>query len=64
MNRSQAIAIDNFVYKNRALIGKPTPLYSSGIIFQRTDTMDVEIDLYSLLMQVPNIFKSERFVPN
>jgi len=63
MNRSQAIVIDNFVYKSRTLIGKPAPLYSSGIIFQRTDTMDMEIDLYSLLMQVSNIFKSERFVP-
>jgi len=63
MNRSQAIAIDNFVYKSRSLIGKPGPLYSSGIIFQRPDTMDVEIDLYSLLTQIPNVFKSKRFVP-
>ncbi|RLU17025.1 hypothetical protein DMN91_011094 [Ooceraea biroi] len=65
VNRSQAIAIDNFVYKGRAdaLTGKRGPLYSSGIIFQRDDTMDVEIDFYSLLMCIPNVFKSEKFVP-
>ncbi|XP_050454591.1 uncharacterized protein LOC126853143 isoform X2 [Cataglyphis hispanica] len=65
ISKPQAIAIDNFVYKSRAgsLTGKRSPLYDSGVIFQRDDSTDVEIDLFSLLMRIPNAFKSEKFTP-
>jgi len=65
ISKPQAIVIDNFVYKNRALdlTGKRNPLYDSGIIFQRDDSTDVEIDLFSLLKRIPNVFKSEKFSP-
>lgn len=65
ISKPQAIAIDNFVYKSRAgrLTGKRSPLYDSGVIFQRDDSMDVEVDLFSLLMRIPNAFKSEKFTP-
>ncbi|EFN74705.1 hypothetical protein EAG_02898 [Camponotus floridanus] len=65
ISKPQAIVIDDFVYKNRALdlTGKRNPLYDSGIIFQRDDSTDVEVDLFSLLKRIPNVFKSEKFSP-
>ncbi|XP_072762541.1 uncharacterized protein [Anoplolepis gracilipes] len=65
ISKAQAIAIDNFVYKSRAsgLTGRRSPLYDSGIIFQRDDSTDVEVDLFSLLMRIPNAFRSEKFTP-
>lgn len=65
ISKPQAIVIDNFVYKSRAgdLTGRRSPLYDSGVIFQRDDSTDVEVDLFSLLMRIPNAFKSEKFTP-
>ncbi|XP_070158427.1 uncharacterized protein [Polyergus mexicanus] len=65
ISKPQAIVIDNFVYKSRAgsLTGERSPLYDSGVIFQRDDSMDVEVDFFSLLMRIPNAFKSEKFAP-
>lgn len=65
VSRQRASAIDNFIYKSRAnsLTGEQGSLYDSGVIFQRDDTINVEVDLYSLLMRIPNVFKSEKFAP-
>lgn len=63
IGKPQAIAIDNFIYKSRALTGRQNPLYDFGIIFQRDDSTDVEVDLFSLLMRIPNAFRSEKFAP-
>jgi len=65
INKPQANVIDNFIYKGR--ISGLTPrrglLYDSGIIFQRDDSTEVEVDFFSLLMRIPNAFKSEKFAP-
>ncbi|XP_029178728.1 uncharacterized protein LOC114946420 [Nylanderia fulva] len=63
ISKPRAIAIDNFIYKNRALTGRRNPLYDFGIIFQRNDSTDVEVDLFSLLTRIPNAFRSEKFAP-
>lgn len=65
MNKLQANTIDNFIYKSRVngLTRKRGLLYDSGIIFQRDDSTDVEVDFFSLLMRIPNAFKSEKFAP-
>ncbi|KYN12161.1 hypothetical protein ALC57_15653 [Trachymyrmex cornetzi] len=65
LNKTQANVIDNFIYKGRVdgLALKRGLLYNSGIIFQRDDSMDVEVDFFSLLRLIPNIFKSEKFAP-
>lgn len=65
MNKPRAKVIDNFIYKSRAnsLTSKRGLLYDSGIIFQRDDSTDVEIDFFSLLIRIPNVYKSEKFAP-
>lgn len=65
LNKARANAIDNFIYKARvnALTGERGLLYDSGLIFQRDDSTSVELDFYSLLMRIPNAFKSEKFAP-
>lgn len=65
INKPQANAIDNFIYKSHVngLIRKRGLLYDSGIIFQRDDSTDVEVDFFSLLMRIPNIFKNEKSAP-
>lgn len=65
VNKSQAKAIDNFIYKGQVngLTRRRGLLYDSGIIFQRDDSLDVEVDFFSLLMRIPNAFKSEKFAP-
>ncbi|KMQ90742.1 hypothetical protein RF55_9468, partial [Lasius niger] len=65
ISKPLAIAIDNFVYKSRvdALTGRRNRLYDSDVIFQRDDSTDVEVDLFSLLMRIPNAFRSEKFAP-
>ncbi|KYN37582.1 hypothetical protein ALC56_07781 [Trachymyrmex septentrionalis] len=65
LNKTQANVIDNFIYKGHVngLTLKRGLLYNSGIIFQRDDSMDVEVDFFSLLRLIPNIFKSEKFAP-
>lgn len=65
VNKPQAKVIDNFIYKGRinGLTSRRGPLYDSGIIFQRDDSTDVEIDFFSLLIRIPNVYKSEEFAP-
>ncbi|XP_011685814.1 PREDICTED: uncharacterized protein LOC105448768 [Wasmannia auropunctata] len=65
VNKPQANLIDNFIYKGRVngLTSKRGLLYETGIIFQRDDSTEVEVDFFSLLMRIPNAFKSEKFAP-
>lgn len=65
VNKSQANLIDNFIYRGHVngLSRRQGLLYDSRIIFQRTDSTDVEVDFFSLLMYIPNAFKSEKFAP-
>ncbi|KAG7213973.1 hypothetical protein KM043_001348 [Ampulex compressa] len=65
LSNEQALAVDNFVYRarSRGPLGKRGLLYDLGIIFQREDSTKVELDLYSLLLRVPDVFKSDGFVP-
>ncbi|KYQ54529.1 hypothetical protein ALC60_06553 [Trachymyrmex zeteki] len=65
LNKTQANVIDNFIYKGRVngLTRRRGLLYNSGIIFQRDDSMDVEVDFFSLLRLIPNVFKREKFAP-
>ncbi|KAL0106354.1 hypothetical protein PUN28_016227 [Cardiocondyla obscurior] len=65
LSKSQEQLVDNLVYKARAsdLTSKRGLLYESSVIFQRDNSTDVEVDLFSLLMHVPNAFNSEEFVP-
>ncbi|XP_077279628.1 uncharacterized protein LOC143907024 [Temnothorax americanus] len=65
LNTPRAKIMDNFIYKGRVsgLTLRRGLLYDSGIIFQRDDSTDVEVDFFSLLMQIPNVFKSEEFAP-
>ncbi|KYM94938.1 hypothetical protein ALC62_14533 [Cyphomyrmex costatus] len=65
LSMPQVNVIDNFIYKGsvNGLTSKRRLLYNSGIIFQRDDSMNVEVDLFSLLRLIPNAFKSEKFAP-
>ncbi|XP_011881415.1 PREDICTED: uncharacterized protein LOC105569512 [Vollenhovia emeryi] len=65
VNESQAKVIDNFIYKGHVngLTPRRGLLYDSGIIFQRDDSADVEVDIFSLLMRIPDAFRSEKFTP-
>lgn len=65
MSKPQAKVIDNFIYNGRVngLTSERGLLYDSGFIFQREDSMDVEVDLFSLLLRIPNAFKREKFAP-
>ncbi|XP_024938549.1 uncharacterized protein LOC107265507 isoform X2 [Cephus cinctus] len=57
--------LDNFIYhvQSSGLLGKSNILYEDGIIFQRDDSLEVELDIYSLLLRIPNIFRDERYSP-
>lgn len=65
INKAQVKVIDNFIYEGCAngLTSKCGLLYDSGIVFQRDDSTDMELDIFSLLIRIPKAFKSEKFVP-
>lgn len=65
MSKSQANAIDDVIYKSRvhAVTGRRGQIYDYGVVFQRDDSTNVEVDLFSLLMRIPNAFRSENFAP-
>lgn len=65
MSRAMARAIDDVVYKSRVHVvtGRQRQIYDYGVIFQRDDSTNVEVDLFSLLMRIPNVFRSENFAP-
>ncbi|XP_011634006.1 uncharacterized protein LOC105425113 [Pogonomyrmex barbatus] len=61
-----ANAVDNFVYKSHiyGLTRERESLYDAGVIFQRDDSTNVEVDFFSLLInEIPNVFKSDKFTP-
>lgn len=57
--------LDHFIYhaKSSGILGEPSVLYEHGIIFQREDSNEVELDVYSLLAKLPNVFQDKRFAP-
>lgn len=65
MSKSQAVAVDDVIYNSRvhAVTGKRGQIYDYGVVFQRNDSTNVEVDLFSLLMRIPNAFRSENFAP-
>ncbi|XP_032686107.1 uncharacterized protein LOC116851126 [Odontomachus brunneus] len=65
MSKPQANAIDDVIYKSRvhAVTGKRGQIYDYGVVFQRDDSTNVEVDLFSLLMRIPDAFRSENFAP-
>ena len=63
--KNLGVAIDNFIYQIRTsgIVEDPSDLFKKGIIFQRPNSSDVEVDMYSLLSYVPNVFDDEKFLP-
>ncbi|EFN88534.1 hypothetical protein EAI_03190 [Harpegnathos saltator] len=65
MSKPRATALDDVIYKSRvhAVAGRREQIYDYGVVFQRDDSTNVEVDLFSLLMRIPNAFRSENFAP-